>query len=327
MKKIITLLMLCIISIGAFAYNGGTLKIRDAEGGIIMVNINGKKFPKNGRILTVSDVPPGLNRIKIYRLGAFGRRQNMQMIYSGSIKVQPNFIYRCTVDDYEGMDVQSYCCINNNGYYSDNQNYNENGYNTYNDNDQDWNDNYWGNSNNGWIKGGGHHGMHHDDHDYQGGTGYSNGYNNGMSNYNNGGNNGYKNGNGNNGYNNGNGYIKGGNNGYNGGNNGYNNGGNFNNNNNGMSPQAFQSFKQTVENSSFDSGKQTIVKTQLQNMWITSGQLKEIIEIFSFESSKIDMAKYGAARVIDKQNLFNIYNCFSFESSKTEFANYLATLK
>ena len=297
MKKIITLLMLCIISIGAFAYNGGTLKIRDAEGGIIMVNINGKKFPKNGRILTVSDVPPGLNRIKIYRLVGFGRRQNIQMIYSGRIKVQPNFIYRCTVDDYEGLDVQSYCCINNNGYYSDNQNYNENGYNSYNDNDQDWNDNYWGNSSNGWIKGGGHHDVHHDDHDYQGGNGYSNGYNNGMSNYNNG------------------------------GNNGYNNGGNFNNNNNGMSPQAFQSFKQTVENSSFDSGKQTIVKTQLQNMWITSGQLKEIIEIFSFESSKIDMAKYGAARVIDKQNLFNIYNCFSFESSKTEFANYLATLK
>jgi len=289
--------MLCIISIGAFAYNGGTLKIRDAEGGIIMVNINGKKFPKNGRILTVSDVPPGLNRIKIYRLVGFGRRQNIQMIYSGRIKVQPNFIYRCTVDDYEGLDVQSYCCINNNGYYSDNQNYNENGYNSYNDNDQDWNDNYWGNSSNGWIKGGGHHDVHHDDHDYQGGNGYSNGYNNGMSNYNNG------------------------------GNNGYNNGGNFNNNNNGMSPQAFQSFKQTVENSSFDSGKQTIVKTQLQNMWITSGQLKEIIDIFSFESSKLDMAKYGAARVIDKQNLFNIYNCFSFESSKTEFANYLATLK
>ncbi len=297
MKKIITLLMLCIISIGAFAYNGGTLKIRDAEGGIIMVNINGKKFPKNGRILTVSDVPPGLNRIKIYRLVGFGRRQNIQMIYSGRIKVQPNFIYRCTVDDYEGLDVQSYCCINNNGYYSDNQNYNENGYNSYNDNDQDWNDNYWGNSSNGWIKVGGHHDVHHDDHDYQGGNGYSNGYNNGMSNYNNG------------------------------GNNGYNNGGNFNNNNNGMSPQAFQSFKQTVENSSFDSGKQTIVKTQLQNMWITSGQLKEIIDIFSFESSKLDMAKYGAARVIDKQNLFNIYNCFSFESSKTEFANYLATLK
>ena len=297
MKKIFTLLMLCIISIGAFAYNGGTLKIRDAEGGIIMVNINGKKFPKNGRILTVSDVPPGLNRIKIYRLVGFGRRQNIQMIYSGRIKVQPNFIYRCTVDDYEGLDVQSYCCINNNGYYSDNQNYNENGYNSYNDNDQDWNDNYWGNSSNGWIKVGGHHDVHHDDHDYQGGNGYSNGYNNGMSNYNNG------------------------------GNNGYNNGGNFNNNNNGMSPQAFQSFKQTVENSSFDSGKQTIVKTQLQNMWITSGQLKEIIDIFSFESSKLDMAKYGAARVIDKQNLFNIYNCFSFESSKTEFANYLATLK
>jgi hypothetical protein len=185
MKKIITLLMLCIISIGAFAYNGGTLKIRDAEGGIIMVNINGKKFPKNGRILTVSDVPPGLNRIKIYRLVGFGRRQNIQMIYSGRIKVQPNFIYRCTVDDYEGLNVQSYCCINNNGYYSDNQNYNENGYNSYNDNDQDWNDNYWGNSSNGWIKGGGHHDVHHDDHDYQGGNGYSNGYNNGMSNYNN----------------------------------------------------------------------------------------------------------------------------------------------
>jgi Domain of unknown function (DUF4476) len=332
MKQIITILVLVVLSTQLFAYNGAVLKIRDAEGRQIAISINGRKFQQTGRVVTINNVPPGLNKIKVYQYRQYQNGfRKADLIYTGNVNIQPNYIYRCTVDDYEGMDVRSFCCVNQNGGYSYQGNgNNNNAFGDYNDMDHDWDDNYWGNTQNGWQ----------DHHQQQGeqaivpNGGYNNGNNGGYNNgnYNNGNNGNYNNGN-NGGYNNGN-YNNGNNGGYNNGN--YNNGNNgnfnnggFNNGNNGvvMNQQAFQAFKQTVANSKFDSGKQTIVKTQLQNTWISTNQLIELVALFDFESSKLDIAKVGAAKVIDKQNLFNVYNSFDYESSKTDFAAFINTLK
>jgi Domain of unknown function (DUF4476) len=306
MKTFITILALCIVSLSSYAYHGAVLKIRDAEGRRIAVSINGKRFQQVGRVLTISDMPQGRNQISVFAFkNRNGNSNKSRLIYSGQIMVQANYIYRCTVDDYEGMDVKSFCCVNNNGFYS-NQNQNGSyGDDDFDDNDQNWNENYWGNDNGYWRNNNGHNG--HDGHYGNGNNGNGNNGNNGNNGYNNNGYNG--NGNGNNGYN-GNG----------GNNNGYGK-------NQVMNTQTFQAFKRTVENNSFDSGKQTLIKTQLQNAWISAAQLRELVDVFTFESSKIDVAKFGATKVIDKQNLFTIYDSFSFESSKTELATYFATLQ
>jgi Domain of unknown function (DUF4476) len=294
MKKLFTLLLICVFATSANAFRGGTLKIRDADGRTIMVSINGKRFMQNSRVLTVRDVPCGNNRIKVYQY-----RQNnngmakANLIYSGMIQVDQNYIYRCTVEQGEDIMIRSYCCTtndgfynnqNNNNYQNNNQNNNQSYYDDYNDQDQDWNDNFWGNVNNGWHK---HQEEfnntnpiepYYDNIDHKG-------------NYNN----------------------------YNNNDNGFNK--------KGMNPNTFAAFKQTVQNNSFDSGKQTLVKTQLNNTWITAAQLSELVALFNFESSKLEVAKYGATRVVDKQNLFIIYNNFEYESSKTDFAGFIGTLK
>jgi Domain of unknown function (DUF4476) len=317
MKTVFTILTLCLITITSFAYRGATLKIRDAEGRKIMVAINGKKFPNVGRIITVGDVPSGRSMIKIYAMrnngnrGGYnnnngngynnnsGRNNKPLLIYSGIININTNNIYRCTVDDFEGMNVQTYCCTNNNGIYNLLDGDRNNQFYNYDDQDQYWNENFWGNENGQWrnyLNQNNNQNTfnNHDDHD---GHNHDNNWNNNNNNTSN----------------------------WNNNNNQNNNQGNFNNN--AMNSQTFQAFKRTVENNNFDSGKLTIIKTQLQNTWITAAQLRELVDVFNFESSKVDVAKYGATRVVDKQNLFTIYDSFSFESSKTELATYFATLR
>jgi hypothetical protein len=289
-----------------------TIKIRDGEGRRITVSIDGKRFPQNGKILTIGDVPTGMHKIKVYLYqlvannyapnnGYNNNNRNMataKLIYSGRMMAKPGTIYRCTVDDFEGMSISEYCCNTNNNLYF---NYNDNT-DQYYDNDVNWSDawngivdNTWNNNNqnNQWN----HQDGDHDHHDY----------NNNQNNYNNNNQNNYNN-------------------------NNQNNPNNYNNNPNAYSPNSmnatsFANFKRTIQNSSFDSSKETLVKSQLANNWITSSQLIEIVELFSFESGKLDIAKFGATRVIDRNNLFNVYNSFTFESSKTEFANFISTLK
>jgi hypothetical protein len=306
MKKIIlfaVIMALATTTMFAQFSNRGILKIRDGEGRRIMLTINNKKFPQNGKVITVADLPAGVHKIKVYVFkqnnnynnNAYGYNNNAmaqaKLIYGGKIMVKPGYVYRCTVDDYEGMDVREFCCVNNNGGYSN--------INDYDDMDNNWGNN-WGGYNN--DNNNNNYDADHDNHN-NGHQGNNNGYNNGNNNgYNNGNNNGYNNGN-NNGYNNGNGAYQ------------------------CMNNASFENFLQTVRNSSFDSGKETMVKTQLANNWINASQLNQLVGLFSFESGKLDIAKYGATRVVDKQNLYTIYNAFTFESSKTEFANYIATIK
>ncbi len=318
MKKIITLITVCFLTLNLFAQqygnSGAMLKIRDAEGRRILISMDGRKFPQNGRVLTINNVPPGVHRIKIYKMKGFQNSGQGALIYNGSLRVKNGFVYRCTVDDYEGLDIHEFCCLSNNGNFSFDNN-NNNG--SFDFNDHDWDDNFWGNLDNGW---------HANDNGNWGNNGNGNGNNNGNNgNWGNGNNN-----NGNNG-NNGN-WGNNGNSG-NGGNWGNgNNNGNFNNGNDWGTPNqcmgnnSFTAFKATVANNNFDSGKMNIIKAQLSKAYISTAQLKDLVDLFQFESGKLEMAKYGAPRVVDRNNLFLIHNCFTFESSKTEFANFVEAL-
>jgi hypothetical protein len=249
-KKILTSL-LCVLLFSNL--NAAVLKIREGEGKTIIVTVNGKKYPQNGKVVTINNVPKGVAYIKVY---SFRKMPNgipkAMLIYSGQIFVKQNYIYRCTVDDFERMDVQEYCCVNQYGNYNYNNPNHEAHYDDYDDNDYDWDNNYW-------------KGPRRD--------------------------------------NNNNPYYP---------------------NSRIMNDRDFSAFKATITNSNFDSGKLTIMKTQLNNTRITSNQLRELAQLYSFESTKLDAAKYGATKVIDPQNLFVVYDVFDFESSKTSFANFIS---
>jgi hypothetical protein len=301
MKKILLIISLLFSTYLVQAYTGAVIKVRDMEHRDIIVTLNGRKYQKHGYVLTIQDVPPGINKIKVYRYRNAGYGfAKADLIYNGIVKIEPNHIYRCTIDDYEKMTVQNFCCVANNGYYTADPSWNNNGY-SYNDNDFDWVDENWNNTNGNWNNGHWNNGNNNNGNWGNGNNGNWNNGNNNNGNWGNGNNGNWNNGNNNGNWGNNNGYMP-------------------------MNPNAFNAFKQTVQNSSFDNSRLTLVKTQLNNNYITAQQLKELVQLFSFESGKLEAAMYGANRVIDNQNMFTIYDAFDFESSKTSFANHITSL-
>lgn len=174
---------------------------------------------------------------------------------------------------------------------------------------------------------------------------YYNGRNDGRNDYpNNGNNNG-----------NGSGYNNGNNGGYNNGNNGgYNNNGNNNNGNNwpprnnnnpnnnypnnnyppapppppqSMNENTFGAFIEAIRRESFDDSRKAIARTGIDQNWFTSAQARQLLTLFSFEASKLEVAKYMYGKTIDPKNYFVVYSVFSFSKSKEELAEYVRTYK
>jgi archaellum component FlaF (FlaF/FlaG flagellin family) len=134
------------------------------------------------------------------------------------------------------------------------------------------------------------------------------------------------------------GYDPWGNNG--GNNNGNNNGGGWNNggygnggygNNNGWYPPApvgmlqadFDALKASINSKSFESTKLTVVMQALQNNRVSARQVKELMDLMTFESTKLDVAKYAYGKTVDRQNYYLVNDAFGFESSSTELARYI----
>jgi Domain of unknown function (DUF4476) len=152
-----------------------------------------------------------------------------------------------------------------------------------------------------------------DDDDECGSNNGNGGWNNGNGNGNGGWNNG--NGNGNGGWNNGNG-----NGGWNNGNGGWNNTPTMNNRN-------FELFKQTLRNESMDNSRATIARQTISSNRFTSAQVKEMVTLFSFESNRLEIAKFAYQYTVDRNSYFIINDAFSFSSSKEELANYIRNFR
>ncbi|MCS3796050.1 DUF4476 domain-containing protein [Niastella sp. OAS944] len=151
------------------------------------------------------------------------------------------------------------------------------------------------------------------------------------------------------------GYNNGNNGGYNNGNNGgYNNGNNGNNNNNWpprnnnnpnnnypnnnyppapppppqpMNDNTFGAFIEAIRRESFDDSRKAIARTGIDQNWFTSAQAKTLLATFSFEASKLEIAKYMYGKTLDPKNYFIVYTVFSFSKSKEELAEYVRTYK
>lgn len=94
-----------------------------------------------------------------------------------------------------------------------------------------------------------------------------------------------------------------------------------------MDGGTFEQLKQTIRNESFDATRLAIAKQAVGQQYVTSAQVKELVQLFSFEDSKLDLAKHCYRRTLDKHNYFTINDAFSFSSSKEELARFIQTSK
>jgi hypothetical protein len=91
-----------------------------------------------------------------------------------------------------------------------------------------------------------------------------------------------------------------------------------------MKRSNFEAAKQTIQNESFDETKVSTAKSIISTNCLSSDQVLELCQLFSFEQSKLDIAKCAYGKTVDQNNYFKVVNAFTFSSSKDELNKYIS---
>lgn len=90
-----------------------------------------------------------------------------------------------------------------------------------------------------------------------------------------------------------------------------------------MSDADFNSAKQSIASKSFADSKLTLAKQITNTNCLTSDQAKQIIELFDFEDTRLEYAKYAYGHTYDISNYYKVNDAFEFESSIEELNKYI----
>ena len=98
-------------------------------------------------------------------------------------------------------------------------------------------------------------------------------------------------------------------------------------NNTAMDARVFEQFKQSLRKEIFDDSRQNIAKQTISTNYFTSTQVREILQLFNFENSKLEIAKYAYKYTVDKGSYFLLNDVFAFSTSKDELLRYIQSYK
>lgn len=90
-----------------------------------------------------------------------------------------------------------------------------------------------------------------------------------------------------------------------------------------MSDYDFQQAKKAIRDEWFDEGREVIARQIIDLNFLTTKQVKEILNFFTFDKKRLSIAKYAYAKCVDKQNYYQVNSVLTYSSSKTELAEYI----
>lgn len=94
-----------------------------------------------------------------------------------------------------------------------------------------------------------------------------------------------------------------------------------------MSDVRFNEVCNSISSKSFEDSKITLAKQVINTNCMTSAQVKKIMLLFSFEETKLDLAKYAYGYTYDISNYYQLNDAFTFESSIEELNEYIQNFK
>ncbi|MCF8451538.1 MAG: DUF4476 domain-containing protein [Taibaiella sp.] len=92
-----------------------------------------------------------------------------------------------------------------------------------------------------------------------------------------------------------------------------------------MDRAMFSDVKQSISSASFEETKLSTAKTILGSNYMTTDQVMEICQLFSFENTKVTFAKIAYGRTVDPQNYFKVASVFSFDSNKKALNDFISS--
>lgn len=87
----------------------------------------------------------------------------------------------------------------------------------------------------------------------------------------------------------------------------------------------FATATKTISSKSFEDSKMTTAKQVLKANCMNTDQIIQVMNLFSFEESKIEFAKAAHEKCTDRQNYWKLNDAFTFESSIDELNDFLET--
>lgn len=94
-----------------------------------------------------------------------------------------------------------------------------------------------------------------------------------------------------------------------------------------MNDRMFGDLLQTINKENFDSSKMPIIKQVADQNYFTAEQVKQLVPLFTFDDSQLEIAKYLYGRTVDKQNYFIVYSAFKFPFTKDKLVEYIKNYK
>ncbi len=93
-----------------------------------------------------------------------------------------------------------------------------------------------------------------------------------------------------------------------------------------LSNSRFNAFLQVVRDTKFGNDKIAVIKQQLRSTMITSEQVKRLLESFTFDNDRLEVAKFAYPRCVDPENYFMVYPVFQFQNSAQELRDFILKL-
>ncbi|REJ81617.1 MAG: DUF4476 domain-containing protein [Bacteroidetes bacterium] len=85
----------------------------------------------------------------------------------------------------------------------------------------------------------------------------------------------------------------------------------------------FYNILSVLQEQSFESSRLELAENWIRNNYLTSLQVKELMEQFDFESTRLDIAKKSYEHTVDKNNFHITYSAFVFDSSVKELNRFV----
>ena len=90
-----------------------------------------------------------------------------------------------------------------------------------------------------------------------------------------------------------------------------------------MDDASLQTLIQTMKNVTFEDKMLEVARTALKNAQVKTSQVHKLLQQFTFEQNKLEMAKYAYDKTIDKNNYYTLYNDFTFNNYSTQLDKYI----
>jgi hypothetical protein len=77
----------------------------------------------------------------------------------------------------------------------------------------------------------------------------------------------------------------------------------------------------------FEDQKLSAAQELVNNNCLKVNQIEEILDLFTFDNSRLEIAKLAYSNTYDQLNFEKLYDLFSFESSKVELKEFVIANK